>query len=242
MLKMKKNILKFTAILGTAALTLSSCSDENPPLVYFPDMYFPVAYDPLQKAEDAYSKRDNEIPAFVSQQGGTGLGPVNGTVAQNPEGIAEEAANSAMTAVQYNEGYEASKAITASPLQAAAQQKDIERGKDLFNKTCSACHGIGGDGQGPIVESGAYAGVPKFADRDITIGSVHYVITNGRNAMGSYAGQLKPGDRWRVALYIMNEFKGGLGAAIAAAPAAADNTAVTETTETAASTQPQNNK
>jgi len=53
---------------------------------------------------------------------------------------------------------------------------------------------------------------------------------------------LKPGDRWRVALYIMNEFKGGLGAASAAAPAAADNTAVTETTETAASTQPQNNK
>ena len=65
MLKMKKNILKFTAILGTAALMLSSCSDENPPLVYFPDMYFPVAYDPLQKAEDAYSTRDNEIPAFV---------------------------------------------------------------------------------------------------------------------------------------------------------------------------------
>ena len=27
--------------------------------------------------------------------------------------------------------------------------------------------------------------------------------------MGSYAGQLNAGDRWRVALYVMEAFKGG---------------------------------
>ena len=31
--------------------------------------------------------------------------------------------------------------------------------------------------------------------------------------MGSYAGQLKPGDRWRVAMYVMNAFKGGIAPA-----------------------------
>jgi len=36
--------------------------------------------------------------------------------------------------------------------------------------------------------------------------------------MGSYAGQLNAGDRWRVAMYVMNEFKKQ-----AAAPAAAEN-------------------
>ena len=78
--QMTKNIFKITAILGFAAISLSSCSKENPPLVYFPDMYFPVAYDPLMKAEDAYSDHENEIPAFVKNNGATGLSPVNGTV------------------------------------------------------------------------------------------------------------------------------------------------------------------
>lgn len=224
---MTKNIFKITAILGFAAIALSSCSKGNPPLVYFPDMYFPVAYDPLMKADDAYSKHENSIPAFVKNNGATGLSPVNGTVAQNPEGIADEAANIAMKPLDYNEGYDASKLITASPLNAVNQAKDIKRGKLLYDQTCAACHGTGGDGQGSIVVSGAYSGVPKYADREVTIGSVHYVLTHGRNSMGSYAGQLTPGDRWRVALYIMSEFKGGLSAAPAmvaanAAPATAE--------------------
>ena len=39
--------------------------------------------------------------------------------------------------------------------------------------------------------------------------------------MGSYAGQLTPGDRWRVAMYVMSAFKGGI------APAATASTSVT---------------
>ena len=229
---MTKNIFKITAILGFAAIALSSCSKGNPPLVYFPDMYFPVAYDPLSKAADAYSKHENSIPAFVKNNGATGLGPVDGTVAQNPEGLADAAANRAMAPLEYNAGYDASKLISASPLDPANQAKDITRGKLLYEQTCSACHGTGGDGQGSIVVSGAYSGVPKYADRELTIGSVHYVLTHGRNSMGSYAGQLKPGDRWRVSLYIMNEFKGGLSAP---AVVAANTTPAAGTAEPAAS-------
>lgn len=204
---MKKNILKTAAILGLSALGLVSCGGKSePPLVYFPDMYFPVAYDPLMKAEDAYSDHDNEIPAFVKNNGATGLSPVEGTVAQNKDGVFEEGALP-KNPEQYNAGYDASKAVTASPLDPKNAAKDLERGKVLYEKTCAACHGTAGDGQGPIVASGAYSGVPKYADREITVGSVHYVLTNGRNAMGSYAGQLKAGDRWRVAMYVMNEFK-----------------------------------
>ena len=206
---MKENIIKITAILGFVAFSLSSCSKQNPPLVYFPDMYFPVAYDPLSQAADPYSDHENEIPAFVKNNGATRLSPVNGTVAQNPEGITDEAANTPMTPLEYNEGYDASKLIALSPLNNANKAKDIERGKLLYNQTCAACHGPNGDGQGSIVVSGAYSGVPKYADREITIGSVHYVLTHGRNSMGSYAGQLNAGDRWRVSLYIMNAFKGG---------------------------------
>lgn len=222
---MKKNVLKITAILGLTTVLLNSCGpNENAPLVYFPDMYFPVAYDPLMKAQDAYSDHENEIPAFVKNNGATGLSPVEGSVAQNKDGVFEES-KLPKTPDEYNAGYDASKAISASPLNPANAAKDIERGKMLFDKTCSACHGTGGDGQGPIVQSGAYSGVPNYADREITVGSVHYVLTNGRNAMGSYAGQLNPGDRWRVAMYVMSAFKKS------AAPATA-TPATTETTET----------
>lgn len=232
---MTKNILKFSSIFGFAALSLSSCSKEEPPLVYFPDMYYAVAYDPLAKASIPYSDHENEIPAFVKNSGATGLGPVNGTVSQNKDGIADVAMNSALTPDQYNGGYDVAKTIKASPINVATQAKDIERGKGLYEKTCSACHGIAGDGQGPIVVSGAYQGVPKYADRDITVGSVHYVIVNGRNAMGSYAGMLTAGDQWRVAMYVMTAFKGGLNPA--AAPMAATATA-TGTTPANTATKP----
>ncbi len=220
---MKKNILKYTGILGLATILLNSCGPkENPPLVWFPDMYFPVAYDPLMKAEDAYSDHDNEIPAFVKNNGATGMIPVDGSVAQNKDGVVDVNDAKALAVDQYNAGYDASKGITASPLNPANNAKDLERGKVLYERTCASCHGVGGDGQGSIVQSGAYSGVPNYADREITVGSVHYVLSYGRNAMGSYAGQLTPGDRWRVAQYIMNEFKKPVAAP--AAPAAPEQT------------------
>ena len=235
---MKNSILKLTAIFGLTTVLLNSCGPkDNPPLVYFPDMYFPVAYDPLMKADIAYSDHENEIPAFVKNNGATGLGPVNGTVAQNKDNVADEAWNASLTPDQYNGGYDASKTVVVSPLNPANQAKDIERGKGLYDKTCSACHGTGGDGQGPIVASGAYSGVPKYADREIAVGSVHYVLTNGRNAMGSYAGQLTPGDRWRVAMYVMSAFKGGT-IPTAAAPAANAAPATAEAPVASESTSP----
>lgn len=233
---MKRNILKFSALFAFAALALQSCGPKgNPPLVYFPDMYFPVAYDPLMKADDAYSSHENEIPAFVAKNGATGLGPVDGTVERNKDGIIEANSSAAMTPDQYNAGYDASLANNTSPLNAANKEKDLARGKVMYDRTCAVCHGTAGDGQGPIVVSGAYSGVPKYSDRNITLGSVHYVITHGRNAMGSYAGQLAPADRWRVAMYIMNEFKGGAAAAPAAgaaAPASTDAAAKKDSTAT----------
>lgn len=214
---MKKNLIKIIGILGFSVVVLNSCGPKNnPPLVYFPDMYFPVAYDPLEKAVDPYSKHENTLPPFVKNDGGTAMSPVDGTVGQNIDGVVEVNDGKPLAMADYNTGYDASKSITTSPLNPQNQKKDIERGKLMYDRTCAVCHGTAGDGQGPIVKSGAYQGVPNYKDREITVGSVHYVLSFGRNAMGSYAGQLQPGDRWRVAMYIMDAFKGGIGQTVAA--------------------------
>lgn len=198
---MKIKITKYIAISVVGIALFSSCSKKNPALVYFPDMYYPVAYDPYQEAVVAYSDQTNTVPLFQKQEGGTALAPVPGSISRNQDGVLP------MDLPATPEGYEASKAIVASPLNPANKTKDIERGKFLYEKTCVACHGKEGDGQGPIVQSGAYSGVPKYADRNyITVGSVYYVIEHGKNAMGSYAGQLLPGDRWRVAEYVVTKF------------------------------------
>lgn len=223
-----KNILKITAILGVSVIALNSCGPkDNPPLVYFPDMYFPVAYDPLLKVQSKddgyYTDHENEIPLFKDNGGATALSPVEGTVPQNKEGLLPEE-KMPKTTEEYTALYDASKAVTASPLDQKNMAKDIERGKKMYELTCVACHGTNGDGQGPIVQSGAYSGVPAYKDREITVGTIHYVITNGRNLMGSYAGQLTPADRWRVSMYIMSAFK-----APEAAPAPAASTTETNT-------------
>ncbi|SFI27123.1 c-type cytochrome [Halpernia frigidisoli] len=237
---MKNSFFKIISILGLGSVLLTSCGPkDNPPLVYFPDMYFPVAYDPLAKTDIAYSKHENEIPLFVKNEGASGLGPVTGTVAQNNDFVVEANNDLVQTPDEYNGGYDEAKTLTVSPLNAKNKAKDLARGKILFEHTCSACHGVNGDGQGPIVLSGAYSGVPKYADREITVGSVHYVMMHGRNAMGSYAGMLNIGDRWRVAMYVMNAFKSQPSAtatapmaATPATPMAASAPAATATTET----------
>ena len=202
-----KNILKITTILGISVIALNSCGPkDNPPLVYFPDMYFPVAYDPMlktaSKADGHYVSKENEIPAFVNNYGSTLLSPVEGTVPQDKEGILPED-KTPKNVEEYTAFYEESKSVTVSPLDPKNKEKDLARGKKLYEMTCAACHGVGGDGQGPIVQSGAYSGVPNYKDRIITVGSIFHVQTYGLNAMGSYANQLNAHERWMVSAYVL---------------------------------------
>jgi hypothetical protein len=46
-------------------------------------------------------------------------------------------------------------------------------------------------------------GVPNYADRDITPGSIYHVLMYGRNAMGSHAGQVNATERWQIAQHVM---------------------------------------
>ena len=185
-----KSILKISFVLGTV-LSIVSCKDSNKPnYQYFPNMYESVAYE-------TYSESD----AFNSPyglKGKEGQLPANGTIKRGY--VPYEFANS-------TEGYEAAKLNSKSPLDSTAV--DMKKGQELFEIYCAICHGNAGDGKGKLVKQEKILGVPSYADRVITTGSVNHVINFGLNSMGSYANQLNPEERWLVSAYVM-KLKGEL--------------------------------
>jgi mono/diheme cytochrome c family protein len=65
------------------------------------------------------------------------------------------------------------------------------------------CHGEKGDGNGPMVTSGAYAGVPNYTDRaTLGDGQLFYSIYYGKGAMGAHASMLNKKEIWTLVHYI----------------------------------------
>lgn len=199
-----KRGLVYILLVGIV-FSLGACSDKkrSPSIVFMPDMYYPVAYDPYMEANFGYwperTQGKSEIPLFANHRNMTALWPAEGTVARTDEQmiLPWEFENTL-------EGYNQSKSVVTSPLNPANKRADLKKGEKLYNQACAVCHGVDGDGKGTIVKSKAYSGVPTYAEREVTIGSVYHVIMYGKNAMGSYSSQLSPVDRWRVAEYVMN--------------------------------------
>jgi mono/diheme cytochrome c family protein len=101
------------------------------------------------------------------------------------------------------EGFILAKETLTSPLDST--QVDLERGKELYGIYCAICHGNKGDGQGNLVKREKILGIPSYDDagRAITQGSIYHTIYYGKNAMGSYANQLKEEERWQVVSYVL---------------------------------------
>lgn len=161
-------------------IVMQSCFDPSKPnYQYFPNMYEPVGYETYADS-DAFA---NGIEAQL---------PVAGSVARGWEPYDYP---------DTNEGYEAAKADLKSPLEATAENSAT--GKELYGIYCAVCHGNKGDGQGILMTREKFLGVPSYADRDITSGSIYHVLMYGKNAMGSHAGQVNAEERWQIAQHVM---------------------------------------
>ena len=166
-------------ILVLIGSTLWSCQDNSRPnYQFFPNMYEPVSYE-------AYG----EYEIFPNSQ--EALIPVEGTIARG---------YSLYDYDNNNEGYEAALQSLKSPLEVS--EIDTKRGKELYDIYCGICHGNKGAGQGKLVKREKILGVPSYADRAITAGSIYHVIYYGKNSMGSYANLLNEEERWQVTAYV----------------------------------------
>jgi mono/diheme cytochrome c family protein len=172
-------ILKHISLL-VLIMSITSCFDPSKPnYQYFPNMYESVGYKTYQES-DAFP---NGIQAQL---------PVEGSVPRGWKPYEYE---------DSNEGYESAKLNLKSPL--VNNEENLKNGKKMYDIYCSVCHGSKGDGQGILMEREKFLGIPSYADRDITEGSIYHVLMHGINLMGSHAGQVDDEERWQIAQYVL---------------------------------------
>jgi len=104
------------------------------------------------------------------------------------------------------EDYEYSEAANdVNPMKITPENSELifKKGKELYTANCMHCHGEKGDGNGPMVTSGAYAGVPNYADRaTLGDGQLFYSIYYGKGAMGAHASLVSKKEIWTLVHYI----------------------------------------
>ena len=179
-----KSLYKIVAVVGLSFMATSCFDKSKPNYQFFPNMYESVAYE-------TYSESD----AFDSKnglRGKEGQLPAEGSIKRGF--VPYEIPNT-------TEGYQLAKTTLKSPLDSISS--DSEKGKELYNIYCAICHGDKGNGKGKLVEREKFLGVPNYAEREITEGSIFHVITYGLNSMGSHANQLSQEERWQVADYVL---------------------------------------
>lgn len=174
-----KKVYTLAVLMGLSSL-LFSCQDTlRPNYQFFPNMYESVGYETYAESAAFKNGKEGQLPAQGSIKRGF---------------VPYEYPNT-------DAGYEAAKLNLKSSLDSSAVH--MEKGEELFNIYCAICHGDKGDGKGKLVEREKFLGVPSYADRVITEGSVFHVITYGKNAMGSHANQLSQKERWQVTGYVL---------------------------------------
>ena len=79
----------------------------------------------------------------------------------------------------------------------------LANAKKLYAANCMHCHGDKGDGNGPMMQSGAYSGVPNYKDKtSLSDGQLFYSIYYGKGMMGSHASLLNKKEIWSLVHYV----------------------------------------
>ena len=179
-----KSLLKIAFVSGLI-ISLSSCKDNlNPNYQYMPNMYEAVGYETYAEAG-----------AFNSPTG------LNGKEGQIPADGSIKRGFVPYEIPNTTEGYDFSKTVVQSPLDAA--KVDMKKAEELYGIYCAICHGDTGNGMGKLVKQEKILGVPSYADRQISVGSVYHVQAYGLNSMGAYSNQMSQEERWMVSAYVM---------------------------------------
>lgn len=179
-----KNLLKTVFVIVILVTTVSCKDDLKPNYQYMPNMYEAVGYETYAES-DAFNSP-------TGLKGKEGQLPADGSIKRGF--VPYENPNT-------TEGYDFSKTVVQSPLDPA--KVDMKKAEELYGIYCAICHGDTGNGMGKLVKQEKILGVPSYADRQISVGSVYHVQAYGLNSMGAYSNQMSQEERWMVSAYVM---------------------------------------
>jgi mono/diheme cytochrome c family protein len=196
-----KKLVVIAFISGAVAIT--GCGDKvkrEPGRVYMPDMMYSRAYETYSITEDQRKAMEKQGIYFTGN-------PVPGTVKRGGDFSFRIAKDSiAGDSTRYLASSQVRNPIVSMD---TAALKEAER---LYLIHCGICHGTALDGDGPLHKGGEGPFVARPSNlitSALSDGQMFYVVTYGRNLMGSYASQLNSSERWQVISYIRSKQKGG---------------------------------
>ncbi|MEX1161741.1 MAG: c-type cytochrome [Balneolaceae bacterium] len=179
---MNNRILKLLGIFALA-VTFTACKGQ---ISQTPPVHLNQNMDDQPRME-----AQEENPFFADKR--SMRQPVEGTVARGFE----------KADVAYYEGVdESGDFITSNPIDLT--KSFLYRGKERYEIYCTPCHGIGGSGDGIIMNFG-YVPAPSFHQariQDLPDGEIYSAIYNGVRTMPSYRTQIPVEDRWAIVAYV----------------------------------------
>jgi mono/diheme cytochrome c family protein len=216
-------------LLSASALTLlAACGGDPdaPGIEYMPDMYRSPAVEAyVDYGQDPYYHEDSVVRAQRGTQ----------SARYAPEGTIAFAADPSKAAFNFPypyantpEDYERAGLEVRDPL--PFTQENVDKGKVIYDKFCTHCHGATGAGDGAVVTKGGHPPPNAYNGplKTLPEGKIFHTLTYGKGMMGSHAGQLNKEERWLVTRYV--QFLQNDGKLTATAPAAVVDSAATAAT------------
>ena len=165
---------------------------RKPPLYIFPDMEFQQKLRPQKPNSFFTNGISSQLPVPGTISRGTPLQTVKGEVYP----FEDSPVNTGRIPGTTN-------FIEINPL--PITEELMKRGQQRFTINCSPCHGATAEGNGITKKIGAMAVVANLHDKrivEMADGELFFVISNGRNLMGSYGANVTVQDRWAIIAYL----------------------------------------
>lgn len=216
---MKKHLLSIIGFSSVAlsALLVTSCKSDadSSGFEYMPDMYRSPAIEAYVDYGEIRGRQNTELKTKLSA-----LTPPKNTIPYIGKDSTEVKLmlpyfRKPNIAFRETHGLFGFDVTTSDEYLAAANDKNpyiltaknseevLKKGKELFTAMCQHCHGEKGDGNGPMVTSGAYVGVPNYANlTNLSDGQIFYSIYYGKGMMGSHGSLLNKKEIWTLVHYV----------------------------------------
>lgn len=245
--------IKFKAFaqISVVALLAAACTadPDSAGLEYMPDMYRSPAVEPYVDYGEVRGRINEDMkmnmsaltpPKHTIPYWGTDSAEVALMLPYHRLPSAVFALTHGLFGADYSTNAESdfeymASAADVNPIKIKSQAESdalFTQAKALYQANCQHCHGEKGDGQGPMVTSGAFTGAANLKGLTIADGQMFYSIYYGKGMMGAHASLVNKKEIWTLVHYIrkFQDDKYGTfdtsGNPVAAATQAADTTKV----------------